>query len=384
LDDVVPILTIERHPFFWGLVDPEVSSDLPIALPFLLGIHPRYAVPRLVLTEEVREALDKVYAIGSMPSTPLGESTLARGRLNQTLDKLVALFNGDIRGRRLLELGSGNGEFLHELKKRGADVTGLEIGPQAKVATEKYGIRVINQLFKPGLLKEKFDAIYSYGCLEHIIELDEVFEASRECMYEDGLFFHSVPNSAPLFEAGNPGHLAHEHVNYFTPSNGLRLLEAQGFVSADFQPTPAGNEVMLWGRYKSSVRPTWPIESVTAEEQELRRSVELLNAKSARVNAALQELSASGQAVGFYAGGYEYSLVLPDGGIRYFDGDSYKHGKSWLSGLSAIEPPEALKSNPVDHLVICRPHYFDVIVEHLRSIGISGTTFWNIENLGGR
>lgn len=380
MDDVTPILTIERQPFFWALVDPAAPSDLPLDLPFRLGVHPRYAVPRLELTEDLRAALDQVYAIGSMPSTPLGESVLARQRLNQTLDKLVALLGGDVRGRRLL--GSGNGEFLRELAKRGADVTGLEIGPQAKVATEKYGIRVINELFTPGLLREKFDAIYSYGCLEHIIELNDVFAASRECLRDGGLFFHSVPNSEALFAAGNLGHLAHEHVNYFTPKNGVRLLEAQGFVSGGFQPTPAGNEVMLWGRYSPSVTPTWPVASVPMEEEELRHSVQRLKIETARISDALRGLVTSGQSLGFYAGGYEYSLMLQNSRVRYFDGDPYKHGKAWLTGLPAIESPEALLSDPPNHLVICRPHYFDVIVKSLRHLGIAGTVFWNIDAIG--
>ncbi len=382
MDDFVSLLTIDHHPFFWGLVDLKSSNDLPRTLPFCLGVHPRYAVPRLKLTDDVQRALDRVYAIGSMPSTPLGESVLARGRLNQTLDKLLALFDGDIKGRRFLELGSGNGEFLNELKKRGADVTGLEIGPQARVAQQKYGIRVLNHLFKPGSLREKFDAIYSYGCLEHIVELDEVFEASRECLNEGGLFFHSVPNSAPLFEAGNPAHLAHEHVNYFTPSNALRLFEAQGFVSADFLATPAGNEVMLWGHYSASVQPRWPTESVAEEEEALRRHAQTLMAKTGRVVAALRRLTDSGKSVGLYAGGYEYSLSLDASRIRYFDGDSYKHGRAWLTGLPAIESPEALKSNPVDYLVICRPHYFTPIVKYLTDIGITGTTFSSIDDMG--
>ena len=384
MDDVTPVLIIERQPFFWALVDPKASSDMPRVLPFRLGVHPRYAVPRLVLTDDVRAALDKAYAIGSMPSTPLGESTLARDRLNQTLGKLTEFFGGDMRGRRLLELGSGNGEFLHELAKRGADVTGLEIGPQAKVATEKYGIRVITELFTPGLLHEKFDVIYSYGCLEHIIELDDVFAASRECLNEGGLFFHSVPNSAPLFAAGNLGHLAHEHVNYFTPVNGVRLLEAQGFVDGGYLATPAGNEVMLWGRYSSSVQPSWPVGAVASEEDELRRSAETLDRETARIDAALRDLVASGKSLGFYAGGYEYSPMVPSTGVRYFDGDSYKHGKAWLTGLPAIESPEALRSDPVDHLVICRSHYFDVIVKRLRDMGVTRTTFWNIDEIGRR
>jgi hypothetical protein len=67
--------------------------------------------------------------------------------------------------------------------------------------------------------------------------------------------------------------------------------------------------------------------------------------------------------------------------IRYFDGDIYKHGMAWLAGLPPIEAPEALKRDPVDHLVIFKPHYFKDIVERLQAMSLGKTHFWNIASL---
>ena len=67
--------------------------------------------------------------------------------------------------------------------------------------------------------------------------------------------------------------------------------------------------------------------------------------------------------------------------IRYFDGDVYKHGMAWLAGLPLIEAPEALQRDPVDHLVIFKPHYFKVIAERLKAMNIGKTQLWNVASL---
>lgn len=382
IDKIEPILNIEKHPFFVGPVDPYKESELPKNLPFRLGVHPKYAIPRLILDSETITALEKAYSIGSMASTPLGESELSSVRMKEVLNKLLALFSGDVKGCKILELGSGKGALLNELKKMGAIVTGLEIGPQGKEAAERYGISIINKSFKKGVVNDKFDCIYSYGCIEHIIDLDVIFEASRDCLKDKGLFFHVVPNSGYYFDTVSLHHLAHEHVNYFTSFNGVNLFKAQGFCSAKSAFSCAGNELMLWGYYDSSAKPDWPVELVHKGEKELKIYAEKLREKIDKITSVLKEMISDGKTIGFYAGGFEYGIQL-GGGIRYFDGDSYKHGKSWLTGMPVIESPQALKSAPVDNLIICKSHYFSAIAKNIEEMGLTKRMcIFNIETLG--
>ena len=67
--------------------------------------------------------------------------------------------------------------------------------------------------------------------------------------------------------------------------------------------------------------------------------------------------------------------------IRYFDGDNYKVGMRWLTGLPKIESPKNLIKNKVDNLIICRPHYFEDIYNSLVKIGVSPSTIINIDEL---
>ena len=382
IEEMNTVLRIPLHPFYIGCINPEDKQKLPVSLPFELGIHPKYAIPRVVVTEEIRMALDNAYSVGSMASTPLGESPLAVDRMNEVIEKLLSLFGNAVEGKKFLEIGCGNGELLNQLKLKGAIVTGLEIGPQAQLLEKRYGIRVLNKPLTVGALDEKFDCIFSYGCLEHIENLDDFFAASRAHLNDDGLFFHSVPNSALSFERVHLDHLLHEHVNYFTPSNSVALLSAQGFGSTDLSLSRAENELMFWGFHQSSVIPRWPVERITEEETLLKDYVKKLEKKVTLTLYALRRMIEEGKSIGFYAGGFEYGFFLTAGEVRYFDGDDFKHGKQWLHDLSVIESPSALIRKPVDRLIICKPHYFDPIKNALDVLGVDKSCIVNIDSLG--
>lgn len=379
--NITPLIKIAARPFFTGPLQMNEGYDYPATLPFDMGVHPQYVVPRLIMSDEIRKALDKAYSSGSMASTPLGESSLATVRMNEVLENLLSSFKGDLKNRKFLEVGCGNGELLNQLKLRGANVTGLEIGPQAKVVEERYGIRMLTEPLSVGSLDEKFDCIFSYGCLEHIENLEDFFVASRDCLNPNGLFFHSVPNSDLSFRRVDLYHLLHEHINYFTPANGVDLLNCQGFCKADAQVTISGNELMIWGYFDPAAIIHWPVDKFMSEVKIVEEYGRALTAKSERTLAALKDKIARGNNIGFYAGGYEYGYFLHEPRVRYFDGDEFKHGRKWLKDLPAIEPPKSLVDTPVDELIICKPHYFDAIRRSLIAIGVDEKSLVNIESL---
>ncbi len=381
-EDFPTYLHIAEHPFYIGLIEAGTPTCVPASLPFSMGVHPRYAIPRVKVTEEIRDALDRAYSAGSMCSTPLGESRLATVRMDEIIEKILALFGGDIAGKTFLEIGCGNGELLNQLKLRGALVTGLEIGPQAEIVEQRYGIKVVRSYLDDQTFDTKFDCIYSYGCLEHIDDLAGFFAASRACLQEGGLYLHSVPNAALSFEKVQLDHLLHEHVNYFTPANGLALLAAQCFGAGGFALSKPGNELMLWGYLNATAQLRWPEERVAPESIALKEYAEKIGQNIDRKFKALQGIIGAGKSLGFYAGGYEYGYRLNHAGIRYFDGDTYKHGKRWLVGMPAIEAPASLLEEPLDCLVVCKPHYFAEISRSLIGLGVNPDSIVSIDALG--
>ena len=372
-----PILKLDSHPFFTGPVPPARHEGY-LSFPFHVGINTKYAIPTQIVTDRILHALEKAYSLGSMLSTPLGHSPLSTARMSEVLSRLLTQFGADVKDARLLEIGCGSGDLLNELKIRGATVMGVEIGPQGQDGARKYGFHVIDKPFAPGLINEKFDCVFSYGCLEHVIDIEEFFIAGRECLKDGGMFFHVVPNSGQFFSQATFDNLYHEHINYFTKENGVRLFESQGFLKAEGRASDNRNDLFLWGFFDEKAVPRWPGECkdvISKETEALSLNTRMLFENTGRITTALKRFLSAGQSVGLYAGGFEYGVLLGnDSLIRYFDGDSYKHGLSWLSGLPPIESPSALRSRPVDHLVICKEHFYDSIVNYLsKEIRIPGS-----------
>lgn len=377
------ILKLDNHPFFIGPISDEDNLSIPKSLPFKMVIDEKFLIPRLLMTDDIKTALKNAYDHGSMASTPLGESKLASLRMHEFINKITEVIGGDLSGKSILEIGCGNGELLFQLQKRGAKVKGLEIGPQAALVEKRYGISVINEPLKKGSMQEKFDCIFSYGCLEHIDEIEDFFDASRSCLYENGLFFHSVPNSELSFKNFHIDHLLHEHINYFTPKNGTSLLESQGFLNASFSLTSNQNELMLWGYYKRDyLNYIESTNNTISEIQLLQKYSDGLSFKFSKTKSKILNFIDSGYSIGFYAGGFEYGFHINNDNIRYFDGDEFKFGKKWLRDLPKIESPDDLLNNQVDKLIIFKPHYFKSIFESLLKLGINPENILNIEDLG--
>ncbi|NQU72581.1 MAG: class I SAM-dependent methyltransferase [Rhodospirillales bacterium] len=365
------IIDFARFPFFVGMREPGDANGLPSHLPLGLRIDPRTAVPRLALSPEIEDALDKAYGRGSLLSTPLGVGPLAEARLHDVLSGLLDAFEADVAGKRFLEIGCGYGHLLNELQERGATVAGCEIGPQGVEAKKQFGFPVVSEPLRPGLFDQPFDCIYSYGALEHITDLTGFLAAGRSCLKDGGLFFHSVPNMDTAYAALRFEELSHEHVSYFTAENGVRLFEAQGFRGAIAAPTVAGNELHLWGRLDNTAKPVWPGETasvVAGEAARLSAFVEACRIRLERQIITLKAMLAEGQRIGFYAGGHSLgSNFIDSENIRYYDGDAAKHGKCWLAGLPAVRDPMSLRDDPVDTLIVCREHYFEPIRQYLRT-----------------
>lgn len=373
------ILSLENHPFYIGLVEPNKNYEIPVSMPFNLKIDEKYKIPRLTMTEEIRSTLNQAYSYGSMCSTPLGESSLASSRMEEYINLLLAKFEGNIKGIKLLEIGCGNGELLNQLRLLGADVIGLEIGPQADIVKNRYGIDVIRTPLEENYYENEFDCICSYGVLEHIENLDLFFQSSLRALRETGLFFHSVPNAQLGFDNYELNHLLHEHINYFTPSNGVKLLIQFGFSGCQSFLSKKKNELILCGVKESPAHNKYFAEN--DEFTPLLNYGKLAILKFESKLTKLRDMLSKDISLGFYAGGYELAFHLDNKNIRFFDGDSYKHGKSWLFGMSEIESPELLVSQPVDKVVVCRSHYFDNIKDYLLKIGINDESIVNIDLL---
>ena len=93
-------LKFERFPFFIGVQPCSRKTAVPAYLPFELTVDGRLVIPRLRITQHIRDSLNFAYSGGSMLSTPLGHGTpLTKSRLHQMLKGIMSVAGDDLKDR---------------------------------------------------------------------------------------------------------------------------------------------------------------------------------------------------------------------------------------------------------------------------------------------
>jgi SAM-dependent methyltransferase len=107
---------------------------------------------------------------------------------------------GDIKGKKILDVGCGAGIYTKEMRKRGAIVKGFDITPEmleiAKKENPGLDLRLGSAYKIP--FKEKFDVVIAPLVISHLENWDKVFKQVYRVLKKDGYFVFS--NGNPITE----------------------------------------------------------------------------------------------------------------------------------------------------------------------------------------
>ena len=107
--------------------------------------------------------------------------------------KLIANETAKNTPLRILDIGSGTGDFLFQCKKKmNWEVRGVEPNEQARKLSVKKGIETVCKIEDIG--NEVFDVITMWHVLEHIPNLEEHILHIKKILKPDGLLIIAVPN----------------------------------------------------------------------------------------------------------------------------------------------------------------------------------------------
>jgi len=118
---------------------------------------------------------------------------------NNTERGSAALSLMEKNSEKILELGTGNGEFMSELKKRGYNVIGLDILPN-KILLER-GFDVRKHDLNKGLpfKKSSLDVVIGLEVLEHLYNPYEMMKEIKRVLKPNGYMIISMPNTGSFF-----------------------------------------------------------------------------------------------------------------------------------------------------------------------------------------
>lgn len=154
--------------------------------------------------------------------------------------KLLQHTTGRYQGS-LLDVGSGVGTFVYEMKSNGWQVTGLEPDADARqVARQLYGIELSDSAQLYQLTPGSFDAITLWHVMEHVHELDRYVAQLKELLKDKGKLFIAVPNytskDASVYKEFWAAYDVPRHLYHFSPQSVKTLMEKHGMRIEQHKP----------------------------------------------------------------------------------------------------------------------------------------------------
>ena len=153
---------------------------------------------------------------------------------NITLKQKTNLIQGNQQGsKNLLDIGCGNGHFLHACQQRGWNTYGMELDPD----TAARAAALTEQSIYPNLgaipNDITFEMISLWHVLEHVYELDAYFKFFKNQITPNGKLLLALPNSnsydANYFKEYWAAYDVPRHIYHFNPETIQSVAKKHGF-----------------------------------------------------------------------------------------------------------------------------------------------------------
>ncbi|BCS34697.1 NDP-hexose methyltransferase [Luteitalea sp. TBR-22] len=254
-----------------------------------------------------------------------------------------------LAGRRVLEVGCGDGSYLECLRQAGAEASGIEPSAAQRAIALGRGLDVADGYLSDGrmLAGAPFDAFVTRQVFEHVIDLRGFLRGIRANLAGGAVGLVEVPNFEALLAQGRYFDFFPEHVNYFTPRTLRAALELQGFDVIETAPAIEGEALAAFVRLDAPA--------------DFGPSGRLLGTLAREMEAFVAESRARGGQVAVWgAGGKGLSILagVDLSGVDYLlDGDPHKAGRYTPVSHLRVSHPDVLRQADVRAVLITAPAY---------------------------
>ena len=170
-----------------------------------------------LITKDIRakvfKHVEKTLAVSNRrPAEEITDALLSWERAREQLSDLENIL-GSIRGKKLLDVGSGYGLFLTLSLLKGAKSIGLEPAKNLSYTlTSEVSMKILERagfakkLVKTGFgeklpfANNSFDLVVSFYTLEHVQSVEKVIKEATRVLKPGGYIFFEVPNYGSIWE----------------------------------------------------------------------------------------------------------------------------------------------------------------------------------------
>jgi hypothetical protein len=284
----------------------------------------------------------------------------------------------DLRGKAIIEIGCGKGDFLRALCERG-DNRGLGFDPTSTSETDASGsVRVLLEFYSERFASEDADLLCCRHVLNSIEDLRGFVGMVRRALGDRprSVVYFEVPDGAVIFRRRVVWNVVYEHCSYFTRPSLSRLFAESGFavrvVAPCFQDEYLGIEASPADGAGHGPEAS---EEVAALAREVARFGEEYRRRVDRWAGWLSELRRAGRTAVPWGSGARavsfLSALQPGPEIPCLvDINPKRQGLFMPRTAQPVASPESLAERPPDQILITNPAFEAEIRRQAASLGL--------------
>lgn len=305
------------------------------------------------------------------------------GRFNEFArslgERLVERY--DLRGKEILEIGCGKGEFLVLLCELGGN-RGVGIDPSyvPERLDTTADVRFVRDYYDDRFTDLTGDLVCCRHTLEHIAPTAEFMQriAISTRARPGAIVFLEVPDVRRVLRESAFWDIYHEHCSYFSPGSLARLFRSTGFEVLDLALDFDDQYILLDARIDGAPRPS--ATSLEERVEEVAADVETFRTHwhdhTERWTERLRAIHRRGQRAVLWGSGSKGVAFLTTLGLReevqdVVDINPFRQGMYMPGTGQRIVGPAALQEDRPDVVVVMNPIYRDEIRRDLDGVGLT-------------
>jgi len=306
------------------------------------------------------------------------------------VDKMTKRF-GLSAASLVVELASNDGYLLQYFVKKGIPVLGVEPAANvAKVAVDK-GVPTLVKFFGVQTAKEmaaagrQADLITANNVLAQVPDLNDFVGGIKVLLKPHGVVTVEFPHLVRLIEENQFDTIYHEHFSYFSFKTAERIFAAHGLVLFDVEEIPIiGGALRIYGRHAEDLSKPVHDAAIRLREQETSYGLDSFDRytqfdrKVRETKRKLLEFliraKREGKKISGYGAPAKGNTLLNYCGIRTdfldftVDRNPYKQGKFLPGTHIPVHPPEKIREEMPDYVMILPWNMKDEIIRQLHYI----------------
>lgn len=282
----------------------------------------------------------------------------------------------ELFGKRVIEIGCGDGHMLDLLSKRGvASATGYDpsMAGTETPFTAREGVQIVPEYFRSDTIDAPFDAVICRHVLEHLDSPSVLLSDLRRAIGDrDVPVYFEVPNAGWMLRDNSMWDVIYEHVGYWTAPSITTAFRRAGFEPTSVSEGYGGQFLMIEAR-PGKAEPDYlasDIAGTLADAESFARATEsVLRHWRKRLDAL------GGRAVIWGAGskGITFGNALGPANraiSALVDLNPRKHGLLAPGIAIEVVSPEDLTALAPDLVLISNALYADEIARQVRDMGL--------------